>query len=67
VTAIGCGLILFTLLAVILSLVAGQAGFPEGVMQIVRIAIFAPLAIFLLLQLLLVVAKPAAKPDSDTG
>ncbi len=64
-TAIGCGLILFTLFAMILVLVGGQAGLPAGLMKILRIAIFAPLGIFLLLQVLLVLTKPAKNASHD--
>ncbi len=67
-TAIGCGVILFTLVGMILVLVAGQAGVPDGVMHLLRIAVFAPLGIFLLLQFLVVFAKPAtdSAPGSQT-
>jgi hypothetical protein len=58
-TAIGCGVILFTLFGMIMVLVGGEAGLPVGVMKILRIAVFAPLGIFLLLQILLVLTKPA--------
>jgi len=59
-TAIGCSLIMLTLLGVIAALVGGQAGLPPTVMSILRILVFAPLGIFLLLQLLLVFTKPAS-------
>ncbi|WP_339911616.1 hypothetical protein, partial [Symmachiella dynata] len=59
-TAIGCCLIMLTLLGVIVVLVGGQAGLPPVVMSVLRVAVFAPLGIFLLLQALYVLAKPAA-------
>jgi predicted dehydrogenase len=65
-TAIGCGVLMFTLVGMLLTLALGAAakefGLPPAVMQIVRVAVFAPLIIFLALQLLLFVAKPSS-PD----
>ncbi len=65
-TAIGCCLIMFTLLGVVLVLVGGQAGLAPRIMAVLRIAVFAPLGIFLLLQFLLVLTKPAAKQRRAT-
>lgn len=59
-TAIGCCLIMLTLLGVVVVLVGGQAGLPPAIMSVLRIAVFAPLGIFLLLQALFVLTKPAA-------
>jgi predicted dehydrogenase len=63
-TAIGCGVLMFTLLGMLLTLALGAAanefGLPAGVMKIARLAVFAPLLVFLAMQLLLLVAKPSA-------
>ena len=60
-TAIGCGVLLFTLLGMLLFLGLGAAakdlGLPPWLLQIARVAVFAPLGIFLLLQGLLFLTK----------
>ncbi|MCA9113741.1 MAG: hypothetical protein KDA79_01550 [Planctomycetaceae bacterium] len=57
--AVGCGLLTLTLLAVVLVLLLGEIFKPPVfVMQVARLAVFAPLAGFLLLQLLLLIARP---------
>lgn len=58
-TALGCGLLTATLFAVVLFLIVAAAfDLNETVKQVLRVLIFAPLGLFLALQLLLFVAKP---------
>ena len=65
-TAIGCGLILATLVAVVLLLIVGRLMKPHAiVMQILRIGVFLPLGIFLLLQLLLFLSRPSRSTDAE--
>lgn len=58
-TAAGCCLIMLTLFGMILVLVGGQMGLSPMLMKIARFILFAPLGVFLLLQFLLLLAKPA--------
>lgn len=63
-TAIGCGLLSATLVAVVFLLIVGNLfNLHPLVMQIARIGVFAPLALFLLLQLLLFLSRPSRAPD----
>lgn len=68
-TALGCGILLLTLLGVLgvlaLGAVAPQLGLPATVIHIARIAVFAPLGIFLALQLLLFLTRPPAPPPAS--
>lgn len=57
-TAAGCCVIMFTLFALVVVLLSGQLGLPPLVMKIMRIAMFVPLGLFLVLQFLLPLAKP---------
>lgn len=58
-TAIGCGVLILTLVLVLLLMLLGSAlAIPPGVMRVARIAVFAPLFIYLALQLLLFIARP---------
>jgi hypothetical protein len=60
-TAIGCGVLTFTLLGLVLYLlVAGLFPINANVLSIARIVWLLPLLLFLLLQLLLFVARPSA-------
>jgi hypothetical protein len=65
-TAFGCALFGVTLLGGVSLLIAGQFGLPEGIMRIARGLLLAPLGVFLLLQLLLLIARPA-RDDSAGG
>jgi predicted dehydrogenase len=61
-TAVGCSLIVLTLLAVVLYLVlAATIGMPPLMKKILVGLIFLPLGIFLALQLLVFVARPASR------
>jgi predicted dehydrogenase len=61
-TAVGCSLILLTLLAVVLYLVlAATVGMPPLLKKILVGLIFLPLGIFLALQLLIFIARPASR------
>jgi predicted dehydrogenase len=61
-TAVGCSLIVLTLLAVVLYLVlAATIGMPPLLKKILVGLIFLPLGIFLALQLLVFVARPASR------
>lgn len=63
-TALGCGLLVLTLLAVLVLLMIGALfEVNETVMRILRIAVFLPLVAFLLLQLLVFVARPSSEDD----
>ena len=60
-TAVGCSLLMLTFVAVVLYLVfEASIDMPQIVRQILVVLIFAPLGIFLVLQLLLFVARPAS-------
>lgn len=57
-TAIGCGVLVFTLVAMVVYLIVAQMFVINGtVKQVLRFAIFAPLGLFLLAQLLLAVTR----------
>jgi len=59
-TAAGCSLLMLTLLAVVVYLGLAQAfPLPQFVKHILRVMIFAPLGIFLALQLLIFATRPA--------
>lgn len=57
--AFGCALFSVTLLGGVALLIAGQLGLPAGIMKIASGLLLAPLGMFLLLQLLLLIARPA--------
>lgn len=58
-TTAGCGVLLFTLVSLIVYLVtANLLALPPGFMHVLRILWILPLAVFLLLQLLVLVARP---------
>lgn len=60
-TAIGCGVLFLTLLLVGAVMLVGSAfDVPPAVMKIARVLAFAPLFVFLALQLLIVVARPSS-------
>ncbi|MCC7418966.1 MAG: hypothetical protein IT428_01675 [Planctomycetaceae bacterium] len=60
-TAIGCGVLFLTLLLVGAVMLVGSAfDVPPAVMRIARVVAFAPLFVFLALQLLIVVARPSS-------
>lgn len=67
-TAVGCSLLLLTLLTILMGLGAGAIAkdlkLDPIVMQVIRVLVFAPLFIFLFLQLGVFLAKPAA---TDAG
>jgi len=64
-TAIGCALLIVTFLASLGFLILGSLfDVNETVMRVLRFIIFLPLGIFLLLQLLLVLARPASSDPS---
>lgn len=61
-TAVGCSLLMLTLVAVVLYLVfEASIDMPQIVRQILVVLIFAPLGIFLALQLLLFLTRPASR------
>lgn len=64
-TAVGCGVLVLTLLTILMGLGAGivaqELKLPPIVMQVVRVLVFAPLFIFLVLQAGIVLSKPSAK------
>lgn len=65
-TAIGCGVLFLTLgLVLLLILVGSLVDLPAGVLRVARIAIFAPLFVFLLLQGLIVLARPPAERRTE--
>lgn len=68
-TAIGCGVLTFTLLGMIAYLLVGQMFAADSiVLQVVRVLWIAPLIIFLLLQFLVVIARPSAvRPTKQTS
>ncbi len=63
-TALGCGVLLLTLLGMIAALgigiVTDELNLPPIIMQVVRVLVFAPLFIFLALQLGILLSKPSA-------
>jgi myo-inositol 2-dehydrogenase/D-chiro-inositol 1-dehydrogenase len=60
-TAIGCGILFLTLLLVGAVMLVGSAfDVPPALMKIARVLAFAPLFVFLALQLLIVVARPSS-------
>ncbi len=63
-TALGCGILLLTLFAMIgglgMGIVAHELSLPPIIMQIVRVLVFAPLFVFLLLQVGVFLSKPSA-------
>lgn len=65
-SALGCGVLLLTLILLIAVLIAGQA-FEIGAatMKVLRILVFAPLFGFLLLQVLIGITRPSADQQSD--
>ena len=72
-TAIGCGVLVFTIFAVILLLIAGAVFDPgDRAMRIARVLVFLPLFLFLVLQGLLWITRPSAsavdeESDSTSG
>jgi predicted dehydrogenase len=67
-TAIGCGLMSMTLIALIFLLMAGALfNMHPMVMKIARVGIFVPLVLFLLLQALLFVSRPSKDEVKDEG
>jgi hypothetical protein len=66
-TAIGCGVLCLTLVAVIVLLMIGALfDVPPVVMHIGRVLVFLPVFVFLGLQLLVFIAKPTSR-DSGTS
>lgn len=66
-TAMGCGVLVFTLFAVILLLLAGAVFGPgDQVMRIARALVFVPLFLFLVLQGLLWITRPSVS-EADQG
>lgn len=67
-TAVGCGVLMLTLLTIMMGLGAGivatELKLPAFVMQIVRVLVFAPLFIFLFLQAGIFLSKPSAGTKS---
>ena len=65
-SALGCGVLMLTLVLLIVVLIAGQAfELGSGVMKALRILVFAPLFCFLLLQLLLGITRPSVDAETD--
>lgn len=65
-SALGCGVLLLTLILLIAVLIAGQAfEIAAGPMKLLRILVFAPLFCFLLLQLLIGITRPSADQQAD--
>ena len=63
-TAIGCSLMMMTLVAFVFVLMAGALfNLNARVMQVLRIGIFVPLFLFLLMQLLLFVSRPSRRTE----
>lgn len=64
-TAVGCGILMLTLVTILLGLGAGlvskELKLPPLFMQIIRVLVFAPLFVYLLLQFGIVLSKPSAK------
>ncbi|MCH8829664.1 MAG: Gfo/Idh/MocA family oxidoreductase [Planctomycetes bacterium] len=62
-TAIGCGLMSMTMVSVIFLLIASKVfNLHPAIMSVARIGVFAPLVLFLLLQLLLFISRPSVQP-----
>ena len=59
-TTLGCGLLVATLFGVMLLLVVGTFGVPRSVMHGLRVLVFLPLFVFLLLQLLVLITRPSS-------
>ena len=67
-TAIGCGVLSFTLIAVILLLIAGAVFDPgDRVMRIARALVFLPLFLFLALQGLLWITRPSISKGNESS
>lgn len=65
-TAIGCGVLTFTLFALVAYLtLASIFPLPRTVLNVLRILWLLPLVVFLCLQLLVVLARPARRGDND--
>ena len=64
-TAVGCAVLMLTLLTILMGLgaglVASELKLPPVFMQVVRVLVFAPLFLFLILQVGIVLSKPSAK------
>jgi hypothetical protein len=61
-TAVGCSLLMLTLVAIVMYLVfEASIDMPQIVRQILVVLIFAPLGLFLALQLLFFVTRPASR------
>ena len=70
--ALGCGLLMLTLLGVVVLLIAGAVFIiPAGVMQVARVLVFLPLFVFLGLQVLVFLARPSQSrgesPSTDAA
>ena len=64
-TAIGCGVMLFTLMGLVIYLMVGEIfDLPPFAMQLLRLLWVAPIVIFLALQLLVFVARPSTSVKS---
>lgn len=67
-TAVGCGVLMLTLLTIVMGLgagiVANELKLPPVVMRIVRVLVFAPLFIFLFLQAGIFLSRPSAGTKS---
>ena len=67
-TAVGCAILLLTLLAIVgglgIGIVAHELNLPPIIMQVVRVLVFAPLFLFLLLQIGIFLSKPSAGTKS---
>lgn len=63
-TAVGCSVLMLTLLTIVMGLgvgiVANELKLPRVVMQVVRILVFAPLFVFLFLQVAIFLSRPSA-------
>ncbi len=60
-SALGCGVLMFTLLLVVLVLIIGQAfDLGDTAMKLLRALCFAPLFLYLLLQFLMILTRPSA-------
>lgn len=65
-TAIGCGVLVFTLFAVVLLLIAGAVFNPgDHVMRIARVLVFVPLFLFVVLQGLLWITRPSVSETAE--
>ena len=69
-TAVGCCLLMLTLFGMVALLLIGAAarelGLPPIVMRVGVFLVFAPLGLFLLLQMLLILAKPSSSSGRTT-